>query len=66
MHVRISNKGWHLLNDRSLAAKVADAIMNGKEKLRQGQEISVDGNKVSVKLVTSIEEKDSDVNHAKK
>lgn len=53
-HVRISNKGWKLLNDRELANKVARAIVDGKEKLQTGEPINVEQGKVSIQMVTSI------------
>jgi hypothetical protein len=54
-NVRISNTGRKLLDNKELADKVANAIMAGKDKLKTGQSVNVDG--LSVKLVTSLDDR---------
>ena len=47
MHVRISEVGKKILTDRKLSSKVADAIIGGKEQLRNGIPVNVmNGGKV--------------------
>lgn len=54
MHVRITDSARNVLNNRSLANKVIDAIMDKKKSLVRGEKVHVDDTDVSITLVTSI------------
>lgn len=54
MHVRITDSARNVLNNRSLANKVIDAIMDKKKSLVRGEKVNVDDTDVSITLVTSI------------
>ena len=56
MHVRISNKGRALLNNKVLAHKVAVTILNGKKELEEGKSVMIKGENFSVKLATTIKD----------
>lgn len=56
MHVRITDKGRRVLNDKQLAARVILAINDNKEKLASGESVHVGDSKVSIKMVTTIQD----------
>lgn len=56
MHVRITNVGRRILNDKDLANKVIDAIIDNKERLTHGEKVHVKGENFSVTLVTTLKE----------
>lgn len=45
-----------VLNDKQLAARVIRTINENKDKLASGQSVNVDDSKLSVKMVTTIED----------
>lgn len=51
-HVRISNKGHKLLNNKELSAKLADAIIKGHKNLSEGKSIRING-EIEATLVTT-------------
>lgn len=55
-HVRISEKGRDMLNNRKLASKVADTIIANKHKLMDGDSVRVDDADVYIELTTAIKE----------
>lgn len=60
MHVRITQKGRAVLNNKSLANKVIDAIIGNQQNLIKGEKVKVNGSDISVTLVTTIKEEKKD------
>ncbi|WP_157474037.1 hypothetical protein [Flavihumibacter petaseus] len=56
MHVRISDKGRQLINNRNLAYKVVETVINQKAQLDEGKAVKVDDTNTTVQLVTTIKE----------
>lgn len=58
-NVRISKKGWQLLNNPVLANKVSLAIANNKEKLETEGQLKIEGTNINIKLVTHFPDNES-------
>jgi hypothetical protein len=56
MHVRITNKGRKVLNNKALASRVVDTIMSNKDALEKGATISVGESHLSIKFVTTMKD----------
>ncbi len=56
MHVRISETGQRILNDRPTALKLLRTIRNSMGKLNEGESVPIKDTEYSVRLVTSIKE----------
>lgn len=56
MHVKISSKGREILNDRELASKLVETVMNNKTELEKGERVRINGGNMGVKLVTTLKE----------
>ncbi len=54
-HVRISDRGRKILDNRELATKIANAIIKGHATLEKGDSIPIQGTDISINLVTSLE-----------
>ena len=62
MHVKISDTGRKLLNNRILANRILETVITNKQQLEKGEKLTVkeDNKTVSVKLVTRVKDCDSD------
>jgi hypothetical protein len=62
MHVKISDTGRKLLNNRILANRILETVITNKQQLEKGEKLTVkeDNKTVSVKLVTTVKDCDSD------
>jgi len=61
MNVRISQKGMAVINNRELASKLVETIVNHKSELEKGKTIPVDNEHISVKFIAS-----TDAHHPEK
>lgn len=57
MHVRITDKGRELLNDKKAGSALVQTILKRKKELDEGKAINIKGTNYSVKSTTSIKEK---------
>lgn len=55
MHVRISNKGRQVINNKELASRLVWTVVSNKSNLEKGETVKVNES-VGVKLVTTIKE----------
>lgn len=62
IHVKMSKAGKVVINDNKLASKVVDTILNNKENLQNGEVVKVDGESISIEIVTSMDENIASVN----
>jgi hypothetical protein len=62
MHVKISEKGRAVINNKELASKLVETIVNNKQLLEKGNIVRVDGENIGVRFVTTIEEKPTQKN----
>lgn len=56
MHVRISDKGRQVINNKELASRLVLAVVNNKSNLEKGETVKVNDSAIGVKLVTTIKE----------
>ena len=55
MNVRISEKGMAVINNRELASKLVETIVNHKSDLEKGKTVKVDDEDIAVKFIASVE-----------
>ena len=55
MHVRISDKGRQVINNKELASRLVLTVVSNKSNLEKGETVKVNES-VGVKLVTTIKE----------
>ena len=55
-HVRISRQGQSIIDNDELMEKVVHTIMEKNNELSKGEIVSVDEEKISLEMVTSIKE----------
>jgi hypothetical protein len=62
MHVKISEKGRAVINNKELAAKLVKTIVDNKLQLEMGHLVRVDNEKIGVRFVTSIKDQSTEKN----
>ena len=63
MHVKISQKGREVINDKQLASRLVLAVVNNKGSLEKGEVVHVKNSTIGVKLVTTINDHHSTSAH---
>ncbi len=55
MNVRISEKGMAVINNRELASKLVETIVNHKSDLEKGKTVKVDDEDIAVRFIAAAE-----------